>query len=164
MRGALQGGRKMTHLWSIGPFGGDTGFGKTSLMRATAREINADWGAAVQLQVGIKPERAKKIAAGFAEVNQHSRNGLYPVTFAVVQNMAAGPLAIIPQARALIIERVGDDASTIIRELNNTRLAIAPSGPPLRPDLLNAFAAGPDEFAHMLSTVSEATQGKHSRV
>src|SRR4051794_41978811 len=84
VRGALQGGRKITHLWSIGPFGGDTGFGKTSLMRAATREINADWGDQVQEQVGIKAERRKPIAAGFAEVNQQSRNGLYPVAFAVV--------------------------------------------------------------------------------
>jgi hypothetical protein len=158
VRGALQGGRKITHLWSIGSFGGDTGFGKTSLMRATAREINADWGTTVQQQVGIKPERVKPLAAGFAEVNQQSRNGLYPVMFAVVQNMAAGPLSILPHAREVIVERVGDDAAAIRRELSNKRLAIAPSGPPLRPDLLDAFAAGADEFAYMLSGVSEATQ------
>ena len=159
VRGALQGGRKMTHLWSIGPFGGDTGFGKTALMRATAREINSDWGAAVQAQIGLKPERAKRIAAGFAEVNQQGRNGLYPVTFAAVQNMATGPLAIFPQAHEEIVSsRVGDDTAAIIHELSETRLAIAPSGPPLRPDLLDAFAAGPDDFAYMLSEVSEASQ------
>jgi len=158
VRGALQGGRKMTHLWSIGPFGGDTGFGKTSLMRAAARDINDNWGAGVQRQVGIKPERAKTIAAGFATLNQQSFNGLYPVTFAVVENMAAGPLAILPRAHEVIADRVGGDPLAIMRELSSTRMAIAPSGPPLRPDLLNAFAAGPDSFAYMLSTVSEATR------
>jgi hypothetical protein len=158
VRGALQGGRKMTHLWSIGPFGGDTGFGKTSLMRAAVREINADWGTNVQHQVGIRPERTKKIAAGFAEVNEQSRFGLFPVTFAVVQSMAAGPLAIIPQARAVITGRVGDDAGAITRELSSVRLTTAPSGPPLRADLLSAFAAGSDEFAYMLGEVSEAMQ------
>jgi hypothetical protein len=158
VRGALQGGRKMTHLWSIGPLGSDTGFGKTSLMRATAREINVDWGATVQGQIGVKPQNAKRIAAGFAEVNQHSRNGLYPVAFAVVQNMATGGLAILPQAREAILERLDGDEAAIARELSDTRLRIAPSGPTLRPDLIDAFVAGADDFAYALSEVSEATQ------
>jgi hypothetical protein len=158
VRGALQGGRKMTHLWSIGPLGSDTGFGKTSLMRSTARDINADWGATVQKQIGVKPERVKKIAAGFAEVNQQSRNGLYPVTFAMVQNMASGPLAILPRAREAIVAECKGDESAIGAALSETRLGIAPSGPPLRPDLIEAFTAGSDEFAEALSAVSEATQ------
>lgn len=158
VRGALQGGRKMTHLWSIGPFGGDTGFGKTALMRAVVREVNVDWGKTVQAQVGIKPERAKRIAAGFAEVNQQARNGLYPVMFAVAQNMASGPLAILPQARDAIVADVGPDKSAITRALMDARLRIAPSGPPLRPDLLDAFAEGIEEFTYELSEVSEATQ------
>jgi len=159
VRGALQGGRKMTHLWSIGPLGSDTGFGKTALMRATARQINADWGASLQTEIGIKPARAKRIAAGFAEVNQQSRNGLYPVTFAVVQNMASGPLEILPQAREEIVAKVGDDdAAAIERLLSDTRLRIAPSGPPLRPDLVSAFSAGSEELAYALSKVSEAMQ------
>lgn len=158
VRGALQGGRKMTHLWSIGPLGSDTGFGKTSLMRATTRQINADWGATIQTQIGIKPERLRRIASGFAEVNQQSRNGLYPVAFAVVQNMASGPLAILPQAREAILAKLNGDEGAIARELSDTRLRIAPSGPPLRPDLISAFVAGSDEFAYALSTVSETTQ------
>lgn len=158
VRGALQGGRKMTHLWSIGPFGGDTGFGKTSLMRAVVREINVDWGATVQAQVGIKLDRAKRVAAGFAEVNQQARNGLYPVMFAVAQNMASGPLAVLPRARDEIVARVGEDKDAIVHALTHTRLQIAPSGPPLRPDLLGAFAHGMDEFTYELSDVSEAMQ------
>lgn len=158
VRGALQGGRKMTHLWSIGPFGGDTGFGKTALMRAVVREINVDWGSAVQAQVGIKPERIRRVTAGFAEVNQQGRNGLYPVMFAVAQNMASGPLAILPQARDEIIAQFGNDRDAIVGALIDTRLRIAPSGPPLRPDLLHAFAEGMDEFTYELSDVSEAMQ------
>jgi hypothetical protein len=127
-------------------------------MRATARQINADWGAAVQTEVGIKSGRSKRIAAGFAEVNQQSRNGLYPVTFAMVQNMASGPLAILPQAREMIVAEVGDDASAIGRLLSDTRLRIAPSGPPLRPDLVDAFSESAEAFAYALSEVSEAMQ------
>jgi hypothetical protein len=158
VRGALQGNRKMTFLWSIGPFGGDTGFGKTSLMSSVAHEINADWGARVQREVGIKPDRAKKIAAGFAIVNQQSRNGLYPVAFEAVERMASGALAILPQARDAIVERVGADGQSIADALVETRLAIASAGPPLRPDLLNAFAEGSEEFALAVSEVSETTR------
>lgn len=158
VRGALQGNRKMTHLWSIGPLGSDTGFGKTALMRATAREINKDWGAGVQAEIGVKPERARRIAAGFAEVNQQSRNGLYPVAFAMVQNMASGSLAVLPQARDAIFERVEGDEAAIAGLLSETRMRIAPSGPPLRPDLVAAFARGADDFAYALSEVSEAMQ------
>lgn len=158
VRGALQGNRKITYLWSIGQFGGDTGFGKTSLMTSAVSDINADWGAQIQQQVGLKPDRAQNIAAGFAIVNQQSRNGLYPVAFEVVENMASGPLAILPRAREAIMERVGGEAEDIIDELVKTRLTIAPSGPPLRTDLLHAFADGPEDFGYALGEVSEATR------
>src|SRR4051812_36820649 len=66
IRGALQGSRQVGFLWSKGP-GGDTGYGKTSLMRHTVREINGpDWGEELQRSTGMKPNRVTKIAAGFS--------------------------------------------------------------------------------------------------
>lgn len=158
VRGALQGGRKMTHLWSFGPVGSDTGFGKTALMRATTRAINTDWGTSVQTEIGIKPDQQRKIAAGFAEVNQQSRNGLYPVTVAMVQGMANGPLAILPQAREAIVARAEREETTVAQLLSDTRLRVSPTGPPLRADLLAAFSEGFEPFAYVLSEISEAMQ------
>ena len=43
VRGALQGSRQVGFLWSKGP-GGDTGYGKTALMRESVRKINTDFG------------------------------------------------------------------------------------------------------------------------
>src|SRR5262249_18085100 len=51
VRGAIQGRRGVGFLWSRGP-GGDTGYGKTTLMEAAAREINADLGQKVLLESG----------------------------------------------------------------------------------------------------------------
>ena len=80
IRGGLQGGRKTGFLWSMSPTGEDTGFGKTTLMRNTARAINGDFGAAVQENLGIKPERIKPIVAAFAELNEQEPQRPLPGT------------------------------------------------------------------------------------
>src|SRR3954452_22608212 len=52
IRGAIQGQRSIGFLWSQGP-GGDTGYGKTTLMEVAAREINAAFGETALLASGM---------------------------------------------------------------------------------------------------------------
>lgn len=158
VRGGLQGGRKMGFLWSMSPTGEDTGFGKTALMRAHAKEINADFGEAVQLGMGIKREKVKPIVAAFAEMNEQSRNGLYPVLYAATQNMAA-PGGVLEQARALLLKAADDDADEMWELVAEAQLQLAPSGQALRPDIMRAFCESPQALAQLLNQeVSDASR------
>jgi hypothetical protein len=159
IRGALQGGRQVAFLWSKGP-GGDTGYGKTSLMRHTVADINKrDWGEGVQLATGMRPARVKRIAAGFSELNTNQRTGLYPVLFNAVLTMAAGADAPLVRAHAAIAEELDTDSSAAIRrKLSETRLEIAPTSAPLRPDITDWFCTSPEELPGLLGQVSTTTQ------
>lgn len=158
IRGGIQGGRSIGFLWSKGPWG-DTGYGKTALMRAAVREINADWGQIVQRATGMREERIVPIVAGFAELNTMSRTGMYPLLFNAVLGMTAGPNAPFLRAHQLICEQLGtDDADQIAARLIDTRLTIAPTAAALRPDVLNVFCETPKELAGFLGEVSDASQ------
>ena len=158
VRGALQGSRQIGFLWSKGP-GGDTGYGKTALMRESVRKINTDFGRQVEAATGMRENRLIPIAAGFSELNTMNRTGLYPVLFNAVIGMATDAKAPLLRARELICTAIGDDAPEKVRaKLAETRLAIAPTSPALRPDLLQVFAETPDEVPSFLGRVSTASQ------
>ena len=158
VRGALQGNRQVGFLWSKGPLG-DTGYGKTALMRESVRKINADFGRQVEAITGMRDERIVPIAAGFSELNTMTRTGLYPVLFNAVVGMAKDANAPLLRSRELICTEIGDDApAKVAAKLTETRLAIAPTSPALRPDLLQVFAEAPDEVPAFLGRVSSATQ------
>ncbi len=158
VRGALQGNRQIGFLWSRGP-GGDTGYGKTALMRESVRKINTDFGQQVEAATGMRDERIVPIAAGFSAVNTMNRTGLYPVLFNAVVGMAQDANAPLLRARDRICAEIGDDSpAKILAKLSETRLAIAPTSSALRPDMLDVFANAPDEVPGFLGRVSEASQ------
>ncbi len=158
IRGALQGGSPMGFLWSRGR-GGDTGFGKTALMKRTVREINQDWGHGVQIATGMKEERIVPVVAAFSELNTLSRTGMYPVLFNAVLSTASGPDAPLLQARQKISEIVGDDGPAAIRDaLTQARIRVAPTSSALRPDLLDIFSESHEELPEFLGSVSDAGQ------
>lgn len=158
IRGGLQGGRKMGFLWSMSRFGEDTGFGKTAMMRATVHAINADLGEDVQTALGVKPDKIKKVVGAFAELNEQSRNGLYPVLFAATQNLASGRDAVLGRARDLLLEQTDGDTDALWDLVADKQLKLAPSGQALRPDVLEAFIESPEALATMLSEVSDASR------
>jgi hypothetical protein len=158
IRGGLQGGRKTGFLWSMSPTGEDTGFGKTTLMRNTARAINGDFGAAVQENLGIKPDRIKPIVATFAELNEQSRNGLYPVLFAATQNLATGPDAVMPAVRQELLAKADSDKDVMRDMITESQMRVAPSGQALRRDMLEAFVDDDSGLAELLSEVSDASR------
>lgn len=158
VRGALQGNRQVGFLWSRGP-GGDTGYGKTALMRESVRKINLDFGTQVEAATGMRDSRIVPIAAGFSELNTMNRTGLYPVLFNAVVGMAASADAPLLRARELICTAIGDDApAKVAAKLAETRLSIAPTSSALRPDLLRVFAESPEEVPGFLGQVSNASQ------
>lgn len=159
VRGALQGNRQVGFLWSKGP-GGDTGYGKTSLMRHTATEINApDWGEEIQIATGMKPDRVTKLAAGFSELNTNQRTGLYPVIFNAMLSMATGLDSPLLRAHAAICDELDTDSASAIRtKLIETRLEVAPTSAPLRQDFADWFTASPRELPTLLGGVTPTTQ------
>lgn len=159
VRGALQGNRQIGFLWSKGP-GGDTGYGKSALMRHTAAEINApDWGEDIQIATGMKPDRVTRLAAGFSELNTNQRTGLYPVIFNAVLSMATGIDSPLLRAHAAICEELDTDSATAIRtKLVETRLDVAPTSAPLRSDVTDWFTERPEELPTLLGGVTPTTQ------
>ena len=158
VRGALQGNRQVGFLWSKGP-GGDTGYGKTALMRESVRKINADFGRQVEATTGMRDDRIVPIAAGFSELNTINRTGLYPVLFNAVVGMAKDTKAPLLCAREMICTAIGDDApGKVVAKLAETRLATAPTSSALRPELIQVFAEAPDEMPGFLGSVSNASQ------
>jgi hypothetical protein len=61
VRGAVVGSKGIGFLWSQG-IGGDTGYGKTTLMQTASREINRDLGATVLKSSGMRTERPVAVA------------------------------------------------------------------------------------------------------
>jgi len=169
IRGGISSGLKLAYLWSRNP-SGDTGFGKTKLMRHMRSKINVDLGNTVQAEAGIREERRVPIAAAYATLNGTTATGLYQVYYAGVADLntshdgADAPLTV---ARNRIIDTIAKDEATdsadvtskaISHAVVTARRAMAPGGVPLRPDLVTAFAAGPDYLAIALSEVTEATR------
>jgi len=161
VRGAIQGRRAIGFLWSRGP-GGDTGYGKTTLMEAVAREINADLGKKVLLESGTKPDRLLPIAAVYANLNNLDTSGLYPVLFQAVIDAAkpprSGEQALADRLHDKIVEGLGaDDPAKIEAAIREAHLRIAPGGSPLRQELLNAFSAGGASTLHAQLGLVSAT-------
>jgi hypothetical protein len=162
VRGAIQGQRSVGFLWSRGR-GGDTGYGKTTLMQATAHEINADLGSKVLLDSGMRPDRLIPIAAVYANLNNLDAAGLYPVLFQTVVDattpLESGEPALAESLRARILAAVGDQPHAIQDAIMDAHLRISPGGAPLRPELLSAFAAGGAADLHQqLGQVSQASR------
>jgi hypothetical protein len=161
VRGAILGSKGIGFLWSQG-VGGDTGYGKTTLMQTASRQINTDLGATVLQNAGMRPDRLVPIAAVYTNLNNLNSTGLYPVLFDGVAD-AATPLttdtALFDKARTIIAERVGDDAAAISAAVITARQRIAPAGVPLRPELVAAFAVGgANGVLTQLSSVSQASR------
>jgi hypothetical protein len=169
VRGGVSSGLKLAYLWSRNPTG-DTGFGKTRLMRHMRSKINADLGNTVQAEAGMREERRVPIAAAYTTLNGTTATGLYQVYYAGVADLNTshdGTDAPLIRARERIISTIarseGIDpaevpSQAIVDAVVAARRSMAPGGVPLRSDLVRAFATGPDYLAIALSEVTEATR------
>jgi hypothetical protein len=162
VRGAIQGQRSVGFLWSQGP-GGDTGYGKTTLMEIAAREINADLGEKALLASGMKPNRLTPVAAVYTNLNNLDAAGLYPVLFHAVIDAATPPGpdedALVDKLRARVVATAGTEPHKIEAAVREAHLRIAPAGSPLRPELVNAFVHGGAASLHQqLAQVSHTSR------
>ena len=145
IRGSVRGSVNVGFLWSQGAQA-DTGFGKTTLMREITKEINCDLGVDTLTRAGLRTEKQALIAAAYSNLNNLNASGLYPVLFNAVLDLAEGTQdaqSVLDQARARIVEDLGtDDATQIYRRITDTWVRICGTAPPLRPEVVSAFASG----------------------
>jgi len=161
VRGAILGSRGIGFLWSQG-VGGDTGYGKTTLMQNATDEINADLGATVLQRAGMRPERLVPIASIYTTLNNLNATGLYPVLFDGVASVAIAGKSSPPlfdKAREMLVKNVGADVDALSDAVIEAWLRIAPGGVPLRPELVAAFAnGGATDLRSEFSKVSQASR------
>jgi len=158
IRGSVRGSVNVGFLWSRGAHA-DTGFGKTTLMREITKEINHDLGVDTLTKAGVRADKQVPIAAAFSNLNNLNASGLYPVLFnAVVDLTQSTPqgTSVLDQARVRIVQDLGtDDSNRISGHVTDTWLNICGTAPPLRPEVLSAFAdAGSIGVKASLGTVS----------
>jgi len=167
---AVMDRRPMGFLWSKGPGGRDTGFGKTTMMRNVASQINEDWGKRILEGAGMRPEKVAehKLIAMYAAMNTLSVAGIYPLLFSAVE-YAADPRygvdnkCLIERCRDLILVEAGVDPSDpnandfIEGAMLNARQTLGPTLPPMRSDFLDAFVAG-EPITDVLAEVSPASR------
>lgn len=141
-------------LWSQG-LHADTGFGKTTLMRQISKEINRDLGIDTLTKAGVRKEKQVSIAAAYSNLNNLTAPGLYPVLFNAVLDLAKEPTpgtkCVLDQARDLIVQGLDtDDPASIVSHLTDSWLNICGTAPPLRREIVDAFA---NDGAHGVKSV-----------
>lgn len=167
--GAAMDRRGFGYLWSKGPSGEDTGFGKTTLLKNAAKMINADFGSAVLISAGMREDRLSKhpALAAYASLTTTDVTGIYPILFAAVEYLAdpkysPSGIAVLDTLRGKIRDANGlaaGDAEGLRTVLQATRRNLGATLPPLRADALDAFCDGSDsDFAAFLGEVSPASR------
>jgi hypothetical protein len=167
IRGAVSSGLDLGYLWSQGPHG-DTGYGKTRLMRRARDEINSDFGATVLNR--MRPERRPLVAAAYTSLNTMNNTGLYPVLFSGANDLAyahGDEPSVYDRARRLIVEKLAREANIdiedvtpdmIATDIRMAHLETAPNGAPLRAELVDAFASGEGMMPQAFGSISAATR------
>ena len=158
IRGSVRGNVNVGFLWSQGTHA-DTGFGKTTLMREITKEINRDLGATTLRTARLRPDKQVPIAAAFSNLNNLNATGLYPVLFNAVIDLTQptlGDTSVLDQARARIVEELGTaDPDRVFSHVTDTWLNVCGTAPPLRHELVWAFAnAGSQGVKSALGAVS----------
>lgn len=167
--GALMDRRGFSFLWSKGVNGEDTGFGKTSLLKHAAREVNRDFGQSVLRNAGMKDEKipSNLAVAAYASLNTLSGAGVYPILFAAAEYLAdpkngEGVSSVLEHLRKRIIENNGlkpDDHGGLKAAILAARRKLGATLVALREDALDAFVLNEDGgFADFLSGVSDASR------
>jgi hypothetical protein len=165
--GALMDRRGFSFLWSKGANGEDTGFGKTSLLKHAAREVNQDFAGTVLRNAGMKEQKIKAnlAVAAYASLNTLSAAGVYPILFAAAEYLAdpkhgKDGRSVLDRLRDRIIEINAldpDHRDSLKETIQKTRRNLGATLVALREDALDNFVYGHDgDFAEFLSGVSDA--------
>ena len=126
--GSLSEKRPMSFLWSLGEYGNDTGFGKTTMLKRIGREINVDWGKTTLVKAGVPETETKDypICAVYGCFKAREVTNFYAGLFSAILD-AANPVAegdnttsLIWQLRDRLFEAQGSAA-----EAHDSRARIA---------------------------------------
>ena len=114
-------------------------------MRSPGR-INRDLGVDTLTKAGIRADKQVPIAAAFSNLNNLNASGLYPVLFnAVIDLTQLEPegTSVLDKTRARIVQDLGTvDPNHLYRHVTDIWLSICGTAPPLRPEVVRAFANG----------------------
>lgn len=167
--GAVMDRRGFSFLWSKGANGEDTGFGKTTLLKHGAQEIDQDFGQTVLRNAGMKKDRiqANLAVASYASLNTLSSGGVYPILFAAAEYLADPKYgrdgrSVLGLLRDQIIEANGlekDDLEALRSAILKARRELGPTLPPLNEEALRAFCSTDDtDIADFLAGVKDTTR------
>lgn len=167
--GAVMDSRSFGFLWSKGPRNEDTGFGKTTILRESARQINADFAAQILRDNGMDGDELEDYAAvaAYAAVDTTNNTGIYPVLFSAAAYLADprsghDGRSVIDLLRDRICERNDIDpldGQAVVSAVLAARRRLGPTLPPLRPEALDAIAnPSVGAFAEFLADVSPASR------
>jgi hypothetical protein len=167
--GAIMDRRGFSFLWSKGANGEDTGFGKTTLLKHGAREINRDFGQSVLADAGMKKDRipSNLAVASYTSLNTLSSVGVYPILFAATEYLAdpkngVGGKSIFRLFRDRIVEANGledDDEDGVRLAVLKARRKLGPTLAPLNDGALQAFGSPDDgEIGEFLAGVRDTTR------
>ena len=174
--GALSEKRPLSFLWSLGEYGNDTGFGKTTMLRRVGREINEDWGKTTLVKAGVPMAEAERhpISAVYGCFKAREVTNFYAGLFSAVLD-AANPIAegesttsLIWRLRDRLFATQGSAADeydpqariAVLREaLSAARRSYGLGLPSFREDFLDLLGKAEDArgFADVLDTTVSPT-------
>lgn len=163
-------GREFGYLWSQGRRD-DTGFGKTTLMLRTARELNLDFGEQIASQNGL-PD-GTTMAGVWASMKLTGVTGIYGLLFNTIVYAAMRPvleeLSLVERCWAAIAARCGIDPNdksslslAVEDEMRQIRRQLFPGYPELRKDIVDALVScDHDEVLTGLAQVSQPSRTRN---
>lgn len=170
VKAALAPGREFGYLWSQGRRD-DTGFGKTTLMLHTARQINADFGQRVVSQHGLPTTMT--MAGVWASMKLTGVTGIYALLFNTISYAAQRPtpneLSLLERCWNNIADRRGIDrqlrdslSAVVDGEVQRVHRELFPGYPELRQDILQALVScDRDDVLSALAQVSQPGRARN---
>ena len=169
VKAALPPGREFGYLWSQGRRD-DTGYGKTTLMLHTARELNTDFGQAIIKEFDLPSDML--MAGVWASMKLTGVTGIYALLFETIAFAAQRPspdeLCLLEKCWNAIAANAGVDPEdrsalvpTIRDEIHQTQRTLFPGYPALRNDIVEALVSCDTNV--VLSRLSQVTRPSRTR-
>ena len=169
VKAALPPGREFGYLWSQGRRD-DTGFGKTTLMLHTARELNYDFGQAVIAEYDLPSDML--MAGVWASMKLTGVTGIYALLFETIAFAAQRPSAdepcLLERCWSAIAGHSGVDpddrvalTGAVRDEIHRIHQTLFPGYPALRNDIVEALVSC--DTGTVLSRLSQVTRASRAR-
>ena len=169
VKAALPPGREFGYLWSQGRRD-DTGFGKTTLMLHTAKELNCDFGQAIIAEYALPSDLT--MAGVWASMKLTGVTGIYALLFETIAFAAQRPSpdepCLLENCWNAIAENTGVDpedrgalSSVIREEIHQTHRTLFPGYPALRNDIVEALVSCDTKV--VLSKLSQVSRPSRTR-